>query len=299
MTNGRRGRQLIGSVGCAAIVGLFLLILHNWPALFVRYQFWQMQRLPVVNASDSQEFWGEVVTPCLKRFRILATGNRSREKLRAFVVEFGKHGPEADYRWIVSFPDATLPRRFGGAPYQCEEHKPSRQAECIWAREAQCAIAEDLTRRLLLEPDLIDKYYHVVLFSRRLVPADDLDMQLSVVGLFAGQCDDGFQNRPADEYWWWVRNFILIAHLTGRDDLWIGKSGSSMKAAFKEWMLWFDENADSLAPAIDSATMSLKLSKDEADDDAVGLAVPNIPFVDWKSGSPDASYLDWYDVFER
>lgn len=52
--------------------------------------------------------WGRISIAVDGHFRDLVCGENTREKLWFFVEQFGKHGPQADMRWLLAEPRATL-----------------------------------------------------------------------------------------------------------------------------------------------------------------------------------------------
>ena len=183
---------------------------QHWPAAAMTQQ-------------QANDLWGDTMSRCERRFRSLLRTPDRRTLIARFVRHFGTEGDEADFAWLVSF--------YGGmvdyAPRFTSVFPRKGEAELL-AREAQLTIAETQTHMFLAKKDLLRRYSHVYLWCGALR------------GFMSTMCVAAMRKRiGSEEYWWYARNFLVMAHLTGRDDLLAGSKPEELEPVFWAWYRWY------------------------------------------------------------
>ena len=243
-------------------------------------------------------YWLDIFLQCNDLFeRSLLNQPNLDRKLAFFVNQFGREGPEADIRWIAVYPSATLPLR--SRPVSKGSDISVGDTTC---RSLQMRLSEYLTRRLIAEPKIRRRYWHVVAwrgawfigYPNKTHPF----MEPSVVfPLTAGFTYRGITRGPKDEYWWWARNFVLLAHATGRDDLLKNANPAQLHKVAKQWYRWYTKNERFLRPdkkyprwIYDTgAIFTESFWKNRLPE----FDFPKAPFPDWKGFPPPGKGILW------
>lgn len=175
------------------------------------------------------EFWLETHMVAFATFSKMVDGPNRRENLKYFVEQFGKHGPQADMRWLLARPGTTLSQSTGddGGLYGVSSVRSRK------ARDVQVLFAELQVRHILSDREALERYYHAVVWYG------------SFFRFFAhniGVMQQKFSEKPDAEYWWYARNFVVFAHATGRDDLLRDVKPEKLHARYIKWIHWIASN---------------------------------------------------------
>lgn len=99
-------------------------------------------------------YWQDTHLVATATFSKMVDGPNRRENLKYFVEQFGKHGPQADMRWLLAKPATTLSTSTGedGRLYGVSSAR-SRKAQ-----ELQVLFAELQVRHILSDRTALERY---------------------------------------------------------------------------------------------------------------------------------------------
>ena len=171
------------------------------------------------------KYWIDTHLTANRAFRRMTEGTHLREKLKYYVEQFGKHGSQADMRWLLADPSATLTDGQGiHAGLYSKSTARSRKA-----REIQLLIAEFQVRKMLSDRATFERYYQAVVWYGFLFHNDYFGHTLSVMR-------QEFSEKRNADHWWYARNFMMMAHATWRDDLLRVVKPEELNTAFMKWI---------------------------------------------------------------
>lgn len=244
----------------------------------------------IPRSNEATLFWGDVavgIPDVLEDFWPKLRGlDRSEQKkaVEYFVVQFGKHGAEADFRWFLSgltfvYPDSTDYSRHPADLY-----------------EFGLIVDEALTRRMIKEPELLDRFVYLTAWLDHLFNPLVFAIRVSTLRDGSGfpEEEDG---KPGSDYWSDAWRFLLMAHVTGRGDLARNADPEKLDDRFRVWLSWWLENGAYLEPVKDKPKWRLNERAKEAGQpltpefDRWGKMaplqfVPKVPFPDWDKTVP-------------
>ena len=102
-------------------------------------------------------YWADIRDQCEAEFYPGKSTADRRKNIEFFVDQFGKHGPQADLRWLMSDLHATIP----SCDYGWDKANDDR-------RERIFIFNEYIVRRALADPKFLDRYYRGVFWSESL-----------------------------------------------------------------------------------------------------------------------------------
>lgn len=115
--------------------------------------------------------------------------------------------------------------------------KKEKEAVALLAKAEQ-EMTELLVRRLLSDPELLERYYRLTVWTR-----DFHGGRFERLPVLARMYRDEFPEPGAPEYWWYVRQFLLLARATDRLDLIESTPHDQFDEAFEEWCKWLDAHS--------------------------------------------------------
>ncbi|HLA84486.1 MAG TPA: hypothetical protein VJL29_06810 [Thermoguttaceae bacterium] len=209
---------------------------------------------------DPIEYWSEMLVHCRIPFgNMIHQADNPSEAIRYFVDQFGKHGAEADIRWMWVGRGLITP--FKSRP-------PDRGVRLFpFTVKIKMELSEHIARRCLRDREFLERYYQAILWSRSLLrngrTPDSLSFAIELMG-------EGFAEEEGRWYWWYARNLILLAHAFGRDDLLKDIEPEKLNKAYLTFAKWYEENKDYLVLSKDGFRWKL-------DKKAKERGVPNEP----------------------
>jgi hypothetical protein len=199
-----------------------------------------------------------------------------------YVSVFGKEGAEADLRWILAANPASLVGR---------EREPIRgHGKTAKYPRAQLGIAEALVPRLLKEPAIRQRYWEANLYARCFLRASG---DGSLLGISIATVHAGFEKGKKEDYWYYARIFVMLAHATHWDEPLRGYRPDDLVAAFHVWRKWYEENEEYMVADQEQHRWRLdeqakaKGSKTNKHDELPALKELTYPFSDW--GKPEST----------
>lgn len=155
-----------------------------------------------------------------------------------------------------------------------------------------------MVRQFLRDEERFHRYYVAVIWHRRLLEYPCLGH--SVVVMRDALAKD---NNPL--YWWYARNFLVLAHATGRDDLLSDVETDELRPRFDEWLKWFAKNGAFLRARTDYPGWHVDEGEKRRqegfipflDDAQLPCLVkfPECPFPDWE-GPPPPTPKNFHDM---
>jgi len=174
-------------------------------------------------------------------------GPANREALTYFVRQFGQHDREKDLRWMLAAPEILLPSKFTGLPriYYVVRYNPEKYKKRIHALHLDTAKA--LVNLWLQNPKLVNPYYHMLIWSYDYFGTEDWH-QFIFEQRYKLLENDFAGNDSPEHFWLQCREFILMAHATGRDDLWSGSKPEDLPEQCAKWIRWMKLQYHFLSP---------------------------------------------------
>jgi hypothetical protein len=239
--------------------------------------------------STDAEYWFPILDVAEKEAKTLFSKDHRAARIKFFVDQFGKHGGETDFRWVLTDLWCALPARGG--------FLPSNEQVSLEDRDRFLVFAEAHVRRLLADPKLLDRYYRFVVWSQvyfgKVGPHGDslTPVRWSIVR-------EQFQkHKEPPDYWWLARDVLLLAAATGQTDLLKDAKPEELRGVFEKIDAWIAENekylvADEKEPRwkVSKPARTLRIPRKSA---WPVLAPPERPFDDWPKelSAPDATWL--------
>ncbi len=101
------------------------------------------------------EYWTKIYVVGFRELKKIIKSPNPREALEYYVNQFGKHGPQADMRWLMSVRAWNLAADWSPAgPHRDKKYRDLRRIQILFA--------ELQVRQFLKSPDLLDRYYQSV-----------------------------------------------------------------------------------------------------------------------------------------
>jgi hypothetical protein len=209
-----------------------------------------------------------------------------RASLKFYIDQFGKHGPQADFRWMVADVDTLLASPFVRPRVASEKPKEKEFGK------RQLLACELLVRKCLSDRSFLQRYYRAVIWSG-LWLGTGKKHAASMLSQIQGT-RDGFKDHP-EEYWWYARNFVLLAYATGREDILDRADAEKLQPRFVEWFEWFNSKDGEAYLQADAEHFrwSIDKKRERNSEGVPPLQAPKEPFSDWKGPSaPDPRLLE-------
>jgi hypothetical protein len=186
---------------------------------------------------DTLGYWKELGIRSSAIFWTTIAGPMDKESLHYFIKQFGKHGAEADIRWVLTNPVILLPYS-EPSPYQYSGNDPNLK---IFNKRVMFLNQESskyLVELFLDKPDLLDRYYHMLIWSGRYLGWSDESQNFKFEWRHEFLRKEFAGKAHPEHFWWKCREFILMAHATGRDDLWIDSKPEEYPKICVKWIHW-------------------------------------------------------------
>jgi hypothetical protein len=228
------------------------------------------------------EYWVEIYDVGFRELKKIIKSPNPREALEYYVNQFGKHGPQADMRWLMPVRSWNLAADWSPAgPYRDKKYRDFRRIQILFA--------ELQVRQFLKSPDLLDRYYQSIVWYGGFFK--ELNFPVYLGGVYRHM-----QKDEDDEYWWFAQNFLLMAHATGRDDLLKNVKPENLKPRCTKWFEWLKNNGMYLRPSAKAPYWVLDEGERSRQEGYVPFVLqqelpplkvrPKYPFPDWKGPSP-------------
>ncbi|MFN0196295.1 MAG: hypothetical protein ACKVT0_06095 [Planctomycetaceae bacterium] len=240
-----------------------------------------------------EEYWAHISLQAhVDHFRKMLVGGQLREKMYLFEQQFGKHGASSDIRWFLAFTDGTMNPVFGDLP-KTENDSSEILKNIINSAEH---LAEFQVRRFLKEPKILDRYCRFVVWQK-------IPFTRGMTGLYVHTRNGLANNRDPNRYWWFARDFIVAAHVMGRDDLLKDVEPNDLRPKSKEFFEWFRKEGYYLRPNKDSTGWKIDLGEKERKEAYLPFLegeggelpplpnAPKFPFDDWEGPPPSKNFL--------
>jgi len=187
------------------------------------------------------DYWLEVLTAAHSAFWDFVRSDADDADLKDVLDQFGKDGDQADFRLLFCDPFVLVPTGQGNSkfkPFPLVREKHGISSEEFHAISLKVCRLQ--VESFLGNPALLQRYYEAVLWSGWL-RFDDI----VILARAADGTREGFESGPADDYWWYARNFLLLACATDRMDVLRGAEASLLKERFDSWYTWLYSTQES------------------------------------------------------
>jgi hypothetical protein len=228
------------------------------------------------------DFWASIATSCQSQFDEVVA-DPSWPSVGGIVVDqFGRHGAAADIRWMFALNHEIVQRDWQG-PIAASWNSFDRGRTCIPV--SQCFVESALKR-----PEIVGRLWVALVYGRRIVGSGEPALgHHDLFTVFRGITREGFDKITDEKLAWYQLNYLLLAHATGRDDLFQKAKQEQLKQRFDSWDKWFLDNIHFLKADADYPRW--RLDKDSQrmgrkSDRLPDLTLPSLPFPDWKAPPP-------------
>ena len=109
-------------------------------------------------------------------------------------------------------------------------------------RELQLLACKVQVEMFLKDPDLFERYYRLLVWSEQFFGRPRYH-GLSKVG----SLDKHFR-KDGEDYWWYARDFLILAHATDADAFVNRDAPTELAAQYAMWRKWIDDNFTKLVP---------------------------------------------------
>ncbi len=248
--------------------------------------------------TEARLYWEDIARRCELAFMELKHEPDMRPVLKYYVDQFGRHGPQADFRWAAAHHTIML-SACGRFPVYSNFYKhypvPPKVA---FLSEAEELVCELIVRRCMKEPDFQRRYHHILLWDQGILGCDREDRissQDQTLSLLAQALKEDFSERTRNHYWWYARNVVILAYATGRDDLLRDSEPEGLAETSVRLTKWLYENYPYLR--VDRREKRWKLDEDakakgekwKGKTEMPLIPSPKAPSPDWKSPPPPSS----------
>lgn len=235
----------------------------------------------------SDQWWLEMIDLTGEKFWNSLDSGDVKSETKRYVEAFGRYGPAFDLAWGIMDPSLVLVAESESDPWnERPAHSQTVSPYRTFYRALQVGLAEAQVRRFLADPKLLDRYCKLVLYSRMLFGTE---RDYSTFRYMVKRVHQGFEDGKADTFFWYAREFMVLAYVTDRTDLLQHTTPEELHKRFNTWYFWL---TDIYTPAIDH----LQPQKDRfvwkyVDTYYNGhvlasLPVPPHPFDDWSGSAP-------------
>ncbi|UCG48790.1 MAG: hypothetical protein JSU94_03230, partial [Phycisphaerales bacterium] len=168
------------------------------------------------------------------------------EQLTRVIHQFGKRGPLADMKLCLADASLMIPQQYNQPIplyYSSNEQEKKPELEKIAAkyRDMLNLVCKIQVRMFLKDPDLLERYYNVVIWSEVFLK-DHGPMEMGQWWSLLRKLGLDWDSMDGDDYWWYAREFVLLAHATGRDDLLRDGDSMELYEACEKWRAWMWTN---------------------------------------------------------
>jgi hypothetical protein len=226
---------------------------------------------------DPEVYWLEIQAQCYRVFHEVTVTENFSAWATAFVDEFGKNNATT-MKWILCDYRITMPR----------SHFNDTLDQFSIAERTRClAICEAIVRRAMRDPVFLKSYYRSVIWNERFFGIPNYNgglCQSAQYGLPVSGFRFELPKRP-EYYWYYARNFVLMCHAYGRDDLIKNIAPESLRPQIDDFVHWFPD--DPMMFTVQQESLTWKRSSQlEPGDDFPFLALPKFPALQWTDKVP-------------
>ncbi|MBN1422329.1 MAG: hypothetical protein JXP34_26375 [Planctomycetes bacterium] len=231
---------------------------------------------------DFFEEWGDLIIAVNEVFWKYAESPESMVGVVGYLVEqFGRHGPEVDLKLFLCGPQVIGPTiQFRPA---AEFEKIAGMCPRLKKMKGLQILACEKEVPLFVENEaVLDRFYDAAMWSRYYFPkttgiAGEIGTRIGHLGkhLLPG----------SETYWWYARDFVLLVHATGRDDLLVDAKPDDLRPQFEKWRSWmvdvYDGGFHIEFDADEPRWVVRRAHEGEGDTEFPPLRRPGAPFPEW------------------
>jgi len=253
--------------------------------------------------SDPNIWWLDLASALNMEFWRLCWLEDYEQHLTRLIRQFGKHGPMVDIKLCLTDP-SFMPQHYDHAPrlFSAELRREKPELETIAARDRQIQnlVSKIQVDMFLEDPDLLERYYNLIIWSGQFSSAS-LNEWWSFVRRVVGLDEFLYTDERDPDYWWYARQFMLLAHATGRDDLLRDVDPTDLSPRCETWdnwvwtNIWEDEEWTRFFP---HPHKPIWVERDSLLAEGRELIYrPALPFPDWDTKvlpPPDTLFSDFF-----
>lgn len=202
------------------------------------------------HTEDSKDWWVDVGYDGNELFwKHILSGTDAEAKLIAATKSFGARGPWRDMLLLISQPSILLAQKHEqpgcGISEDVDEITDIRRR---YVRYQNVACKAQVTM-FLQDRRLLARYYRALIWGGTLFFERE-NFHATALKAKAAAVSRGLTHETSADFWWYARDFVILAYATGRESDLTGVAATRpqlLKAA-REWVHWFNQNAGRLRP---------------------------------------------------
>lgn len=236
---------------------------------------------------EPNEWWDDLISALNMDFWHLCWSEDYEQYLTSLIHQFGKHGPMADMKLCIA--DASIMLAQDSPPpsmlFSAFQGIPELEKVAAKYTEIQNLVSKIQVEMFLQNPSVFERYYNMIIWSHQF-----LRNRSGMWGSFMyklNRLDESWDPLDEREYWWYAREFMLLVHATGRDDLLRRADATELYSCYEEWREWVGTNVwkeTGWTRFFPHASKPIWIERDSLL--AYGRALlnePSLPFPDWES----------------
>jgi len=199
--------------------------------------------------ADANGWWDDLTSALNMEFWRLCWADDYEKHIRRLVHHFGRHGPMVDMKICIT--DARIMLALDSnqsnqvLPGELRKALPSLARLEARYRQIRNFVAKTQVEMFLKRPDLLDRYYNVVVWSHQFL-GSTLGQWWSLMSKVSELAESWrplyYDAAAYSDYWYYARDFMLVAHATGRDDLLQDVDGGELYQRYEKWDAWLQTN---------------------------------------------------------
>jgi len=236
------------------------------------------------DTDDKAEWWADLSTKLHGEFWRNCSEPDYKDRLKSLVRQFGTRGADADMKLCLMDPGTFLPRDYMEPAADMSKNVSGQSEEIHQARknryrEIQLLLSRFQAEIFLEDREILDRYYNMLIWSRMFLGSPEYHCP-QLFGKTSA-LRKGF-HEESEDYWWYARDFILLAHATGRDDLLEGATTENLVERFEKWYTWVIDRMENRLKAHPKKPIWIVVPH-VFREDSKKLREPKLPFDDWDS----------------
>ena len=199
---------------------------------------------PYAMYDDKAEWWADLMQKLNQVFRERCERDSFEHALPSLLREFGQHGDLEDLKICLAFPEVFFVQSYGAPAIQGRfpVNTPIGVLRRRRMRELQLLACKVQVEMFLKDPDLFERYYRLLVWSEQFFGRPRYHGLSKVSSL------DKHFRKDGEDYWWYARDFLILAHATDADKFVKRDAPTELAAQYARWRKWVNDNVTKLVP---------------------------------------------------
>jgi len=190
--------------------------------------------------SDPNIWWLDLASALNMEFWRLCWSQDYEQHVARLISRFGKHGPMVDMKLCLADPAFVAqhydhpPQLF---PVEIRRKVPALETTAAKERQIRNLISKLQVETFLEAPELLERYYNMLIWSNQFFSGSHNEWW-ALLRMIVGLDEFLYQDTSHPDYWWYARQFMLLAHATGRDELLRDVDPTDLSPRCEIWNDW-------------------------------------------------------------